>query len=382
MWTLILLAFSPEIPGLLPSAGKTFALDPARFHISPDTCRFQLNLILPGTPDSYRFEVRMPRMSEPLTWTRVLKTQHEFFIEPVQMTLPAGHHTLLLRVTTSRDTDSLAFNARCPRLQGFATSSLILLQPDGKPNPLRRAFWQHDTLHFYLEVYTHQPDTALLFAFVLDSTGDLRGEMKPLRVPLSRWRTPLTGRVPLGGLETSGHHVLQVILQTPKGRKQLRTFFRYEAPPFSDTLMEALAYFLPDRLRQTFRTLNRTQKVYFLRRHLSFLSPAVFATFRERLQYVNEHFREPGKAPYLTDRGRIYLVFGPPDRRLFYSELRNIPPQEHWIYYRPSMAFVFVDVDRSGTYRLAYSTEAEIPVTPGLEQFVYDEEGLLPKRTP
>ncbi len=379
MWTLILLAFSPEVPGLLPSAGRTFALEPARFYVSRDTCRFQLNLVLPGTPDSYRFEVRIPRV---LTWTRVLKTQHEFFIEPVQITLPEGRHDLLFRVETSRDTDSLAFTARCPRPKGLATSSLILLQPDGKPNPLRRVSWQHDTLHFYLEVYAEEPDTALLFAFVLDSTGNLQSETKPVRLLLSRWRTPFPGRVPLEDVGVSGRHILQVILQMDGARKVLRTAFLYEAPPFSDTLMEALAYFLPDHLRQTFRSLGRTQKVYFLRRHLSFLSPEVFATFRERLQYVNEHFREPGKAPYLTDRGRIYLVFGPPDRRLFYSELRNIPPQEHWIYYRPSMAFVFVDVDRSGTYRLAYSTEAEIPVTPGLERFVYDEEGLLPKRTP
>lgn len=380
MWSLILLAFSPEIPGLLSSAGGQFFVEPVRFYASRDTCRFQFTLVLPGEPDTYRFTLHLDERSLP--WTRTLTSPHEFFVEPVQVHLPQGTRSLLFQVETSRFRDSLPYTARCPELPENPTpSSLLLLQADGKPNPLHRTSWLHDTLHFYLEVYASRPETVTVFTFILDSASAIRAETA-FRVPLGGFRTPIRGSLPLHSLTASGRHVLQVILQTSSGRKTLRSLFTYEAAPLSDTLMEALAYFLPDELRREFRALNRTQRVFFLRRHLSFLSPDVFATFRERLDYVMTHFREPGKPPYLTDRGRIYLVFGPPDRRLFYSELRNFPPQEHWIYYKPAMAFVFIDMSRSGNYQLAYSTEPQIQVTPGLDRYVYDEEGLLPKRTP
>lgn len=384
MWIPILLAFSLNgIPGVIPSNGGLFSLRMGRFYTHPDTCTFRLDLIMPGVPDTYRFALQIEG-GKTLQWERVLKTPHEYFIEPVQFTVARGEKSLSLWANRATHRDSLTLLARCPALSApFTLSSLWFLTHQGNPNPLHRYTWKHDTLWFYVEVYTENQgasDTGVMMALITDTTGTVRAQIDPIRVPLSRWRTPLKGKIPLRALDREGLYTLMIVFQKGTHRKILRDVFWFESPPLSDTLAEALATFLPEGDRARFRSLTRVQKIFFLKRKLSFLPPDVFSTFQERLAYVQEHFREPGKPSYLTDRGRIYLLFGPPDRRLFYSEMRNYPPQEHWYYYNPSMAFVFIDIDRTGVYRLAYSTQPEIPVTPNLERWIYDEEGLLPRR--
>jgi GWxTD domain-containing protein len=70
-----------------------------------------------------------------------------------------------------------------------------------------------------------------------------------------------------------------------------------------------------------------------------------------RVAYANEHFTH-FFAGWQSDRGMIYIIFGPPDnveRRPFNS---NSKPYEIWQYYRKAHTFVFIDDTGFGDYRL------------------------------
>ena len=71
-----------------------------------------------------------------------------------------------------------------------------------------------------------------------------------------------------------------------------------------------------------------------------------------RVRYTNEHFDawQPG---WETDRGMIYILFGPPD------EIQRTNPStstaslyQVWSYYKISKQFVFRDQNGFGDYRL------------------------------
>ena len=91
-------------------------------------------------------------------------------------------------------------------------------------------------------------------------------------------------------------------------------------------------------------------------------------TFYERLTLVNDRFNELGIEGFQTDRGRVYLKYGPPteiDRRPFESDSF---PYETWTYDNipgeGRSLFVFVDRFSSDRYELLHSDvtgEVSIP---------------------
>jgi len=78
----------------------------------------------------------------------------------------------------------------------------------------------------------------------------------------------------------------------------------------------------------------------------------VMAEYYKRVDYANLNFgtlkiRDGSR----TDRGKIYILFGPPTRteRLFSPDH---PPQEVWYYTNLNKKFIFVDESRAGNYKL------------------------------
>ena len=78
-----------------------------------------------------------------------------------------------------------------------------------------------------------------------------------------------------------------------------------------------------------------------------------------RIAFANEHFATSGNAGWRTDRGHMYIVYGPPD------ELERHPSgaqeryaREVWMYRHVdgvgnNVTVTFVDRAGSGDYRLA-----------------------------
>ena len=76
-----------------------------------------------------------------------------------------------------------------------------------------------------------------------------------------------------------------------------------------------------------------------------------------RISYANERFPSPTKAGWNTDRGRIYIVYGPPDEIESHPAGRGGgPPFEQWLYNYVKdignrVIVEFIDVNRDGEYR-------------------------------
>ncbi len=64
-----------------------------------------------------------------------------------------------------------------------------------------------------------------------------------------------------------------------------------------------------------------------------------------RLAYANQHFAS-NEAGWKTDRGRTYIVLGPPD------EIQTSSYRQVWRYKAAKSDFVFIDTCKCGEYKL------------------------------
>lgn len=115
----------------------------------------------------------------------------------------------------------------------------------------------------------------------------------------------------------------------------------------------------------------------------------------QRIEQANRLFRGGGKPGWLSERGRIYILFGPPDERQTnpmggrpidaYVDPKTMlqgkrvqaseKPTEIWVYYnlfssmqKPHMVrLVFVDSHGTGNYELTTNLDKVLPGTMGVE---------------
>jgi len=76
--------------------------------------------------------------------------------------------------------------------------------------------------------------------------------------------------------------------------------------------------------------------------------------FFNRIEYANKRYKE-GTPGWKTDRGRIYIYMGPPDKfeEFFTHEDPDVNgPILWWIYYNYELGIEFVDEKNNGTYRI------------------------------
>ncbi len=81
--------------------------------------------------------------------------------------------------------------------------------------------------------------------------------------------------------------------------------------------------------------------------------------FLKRLRYVNAHFGAFNKPGYKTDRGRVYLKYGPYDQIERYPSSSNRKPYQIWYYnsIEGGVYFIFGDLTGYSDYELLHSTK-------------------------
>ncbi len=72
--------------------------------------------------------------------------------------------------------------------------------------------------------------------------------------------------------------------------------------------------------------------------------------YYNRIERANDIFISEGRPGWLTDRGRIYILFGPPMDRITYPQSYSGRCQETWYY--GNFPVVFVDRTCTGSYNL------------------------------
>ena len=84
-----------------------------------------------------------------------------------------------------------------------------------------------------------------------------------------------------------------------------------------------------------------------------------YADYKQRIAVCNEQFRTAYRSGWRSDRGRVYMLYGPPDYIDRRSSESDMKPHEIWRYDYIEGGVDFIFVDRSGfnNFELVHSTK-------------------------
>ena len=154
-----------------------------------------------------------------------------------------------------------------------------------------------------------------------------------------------------------------------------------------DSLYGPLLYLMHSDERGVYPALSVSGKRDYLRRFWARRDPSpatpeneIEDGFYARVSEANRRFHEGGAAPipgWRTDRGRIFIRYGPPDDVLRRPQAGATLPYEVWKYTRGTggaggkvRKFCFVDLTRFGNYVLVYADDASETSQPSWRQLL------------
>jgi len=133
-----------------------------------------------------------------------------------------------------------------------------------------------------------------------------------------------------------------------------------------DTEFEQMRYITSRQDRREFDRLeSEAEKQQFLFEFWRQLDPdpaspvnQVREEYMARVEHVNQQFGFGSRDGWRTDRGRIFITYGPPDEYERYPSRSDSRPYEVWHYNQLQGGVIFVFVDRTGfdDYQLVHST--------------------------
>lgn len=164
---------------------------------------------------------------------------------------------------------------------------------------------------------------------------------------------------------------LAVAWQTPSRGNAPPPLAAQDKPPtdpYLAWLNHDVAYIIEDREREAFLKLttqderNQFIEHFWLRRDPAPGTPEneFKAEHYRRIAYANDRFAtNSNRLGWTTDRGRIYIVYGPPDEIESHFDGGRLPfPYEEWRYRYLEGAgsdvfLTFIDKSRTGDYRIS-----------------------------
>jgi GWxTD domain-containing protein len=232
-------------------------------------------------------------------------------------------------------------------------------------------------LYAYVEVYNLSmggpPDDSFDLRYtVLDTSGGMlrRYPVKRIRKP---GRTGAKGEVLHLRDFPRGAYVLRVDARDRLSGQRARAERRFQIvePPrvlsVNDQDLEIfydqIRYVATPKELKTYETLEPMGKIRFIQAFWRRRDPKpetpeneFLAEHLRRMGYADEHYGYLSQRGSDTDRGRIYIQYGPPDdvrREVMASENK---PTEIWIYDQGQYSCVFRDRRGTGMYELVHST--------------------------
>ncbi len=252
---------------------------------------------------------------------------------------------------------------------------------------------QQARLVYYLELYPERAETASVRVRVLGAGGKQIIATAPQNAAVAAEGGVTSGVLDLGGLP-QGAYRLELAIATPDSQVTRSATFGMAGlatdstmaslapraqPAASDTfaaLREAqldsmytpLVYLMNAGEQGIYSTLSVEGKRAFLRQFWAKRDPTPgtprneFAEqFYKTVAEADRRFHEGGAAEvpgWRTDRGRIFVRYGPPDEVLSRPQAGNTRPYEVWKYTRVrSRKFIFLDVTAFGHYELIWTDD-------------------------
>ncbi len=255
------------------------------------------------------------------------------------------------------------------------------------PNPLRLYGTHLPVLYTYAEIYNlNPPDGRYAVSYaVLDSNHSVFETLFA-----DTLKKPGTTAIDVRGFNVigfpSGMYTLQLVVHDlNSGETCTRSkFFRIEnlterilhqaesrvsrTTEISDARLEQtiqqIQYLLNPEQKRTLKKLTREGKIQFLADFWKSRDPNPATKINEfqqefykRLNYANRHFGGHKLEGWQTDRGRILIIYGPPDEIERHRYEVDYKPYEIWHYYKlGGRVCVFSDLDGMGIYTLIHST--------------------------
>ncbi len=264
---------------------------------------------------------------------------------------------------------------------------------------------QSAKLGYYLELYPAQAESVTVGVRVLKATGELVIAAPPQRIAVAAGGGVTQGLVDLAGLPAS-RYLLEVkavgkdsaLTRTaPFGMSGFETAATAEALASSgedlfsrmtetqlDTLYMPLVYLMTSAEQGVFSTLSVEGKRTWLRQFWAKRDPTPGTArneeregFYQRIAEADRRYREGGSSAvpgWRTDRGRVFIKYGPPDEVLERHQSASSPPYEVWKYTRVrALKYVFLDLTRFGNYALIYTDDRREPSRPNWQELLGTE---------
>ena len=266
---------------------------------------------------------------------------------------------------------------------------------------------EQSRLGYYLEVYAERPETVSVVARVRSASGAQIVATAPQRFPLAAGGGVTRGVLELGGLPPGAYRL--EVTATVAGRELARgaefgmagfgtdaaiaaaapvarTTDRFSSLSEGqlDSLYAPLLYLMSEDEQGVYSSLTLEGKRSFLRKFWVRRDPTPSTPRNEEeerfyggIAEANRRFREGGAAEipgWRTDRGRIFIRYGPPDETLSRPQSGNAAPYEVWKYTKTRVRkFVFYDVTRFGNYALIWTDERREPSRPNWRELLGPE---------
>jgi GWxTD domain-containing protein len=259
------------------------------------------------------------------------------------------------------------------------------------PNPLSNYNDEKDTLYFFVEIYNLIDDTGryVLNYGIYDTLDNLYIASKPKIKKKDGSKAVQTGGIILSQLKEGMYKFILEVVDLSNGKRTRREkFFSFskrisaQLTPELESILSFIDYFATPEELETFKNIEGEGKRLFLLKFWKKRDPnpetpenEFLEKFIERVKYADANFTTPVKKGRYTDRGRIYIKYGPPDEIERVTVAFGEKDREHWIYYgEGGMEFIFVDIRGSGEYKLMYSSIPEEPSAPDWERWIPREE--------
>jgi GWxTD domain-containing protein len=142
--------------------------------------------------------------------------------------------------------------------------------------------------------------------------------------------------------------------------------------PYKRWLNEDVAYIVTDAERAAFKRLpTDAEREHFIEQFWQRRDPTPGTPVNEfkeehyrRIAYANKNFSS-AIAGWKTDRGRIYITYGPPDEKEVHpsGDASHPYPYEQWMYHfidgvGKNIIIEFIDPDKTGEYRMTTDPNA------------------------
>ena len=250
-------------------------------------------------------------------------------------------------------------------------------------------------LSYYLELYPGRAESLSVKARVLDTQGKQLAAAEPQSVAVGSEGGVTYGILNLAGLPP-GSYRLEVTATGDSAMVRTSVFtmggfetaatvanagnatsedaYADRSEAGLDSLYAPLVYLMNAQETGQYSGLTVDGKRRWLRDFWARHGKALQDQFYARVREADSRFKEggtAGQAGWRTDRGRIFIEYGPPDEHLDRRSSATTNPYEVWKYTQDrNLKYVFMDVTRFGNYVLLYTNDRREPSRPNWQDLL------------